>query len=68
MNANAKNQDGRTVLCEDSSNDNIEVLDLLIKAGADVNMADAYGNTPLQAAEKTFMKEIVQALLNAGAN
>jgi ankyrin repeat protein len=40
---------------------------LLVKAGADVNLADGKGVTPLQHAHASGYKEIETTLLAAGA-
>jgi ankyrin repeat protein len=43
------------------------IVDLLVKAGANVNLADGGGVTPLQHARSRGFKEIEQILLAAGA-
>lgn len=48
--------------------DGLEAVLLLIKAGAKINRADKYGNTPLHIASRYGHKEIVEALIHAGAN
>jgi ankyrin repeat protein len=44
-----------------------QILDLLVKAGADVNLADGNGVTPLQHARSAGYREMEQALAAAGA-
>jgi ankyrin repeat protein len=44
-----------------------EVVRLLGEAGADVNLADGQGMTPLQHAEKDGYAEIARILRDAGA-
>lgn len=46
----------------------IEMVKLLIKAGANVNCTDVDGNTPLIHATLNGYTEIVRLLINAGAN
>jgi len=43
-------------------------LDRLIEAGADVNVADVYGSTPLHAAARAGSAAKIEALIAAGAN
>jgi uncharacterized protein len=44
-----------------------EVISLLIEHGADVNIPDKDGVTPLQHAKEKDFKEIEQLLIRAGA-
>lgn len=44
----------------------IEILKLLLKAGADFNMKDAYGDTPIHLAISEGHVEIVKLLIDAG--
>ena len=46
----------------------IEIIDLLIKSGEDINGADPNGWTPLMNAAKKGREDIVRALLNHGAD
>ena len=45
-----------------------ECVDLLIKAGADVNMAEQYGLIALLAAAYYFYEKLTELLIDAGAN
>lgn len=46
-----------------------QIVDILLKAGADVNMKDCHGRTALlAAAESSYTTEAIQVLLNAGAD
>ena len=60
--------DGDTPLiraCQD--NDSLEIIQALVSAGADVNMMDNQGYTPLLTAVKWAHPEAVELLLSAGA-
>ncbi len=48
--------------------DNFEIMDLLLNAGADVNIVDNNGETPIEFAIKDNKFEIIQELLLHGAN
>ncbi len=51
------------------NNQNPEVLEVLVKAGAEVNAQDTDGVTPLMKASSYNQKpKILEVLLNAGAN
>jgi len=46
----------------------IETVKLLIEAGADLEMADKQGNTPLMIAKSNGSEEIIELLMEAGAD
>ena len=50
------------------NNTSPEVIRLLLKAGADVNAKDEYGNTPLHPAAAGSTPEVISVLLKAGAD
>jgi len=47
---------------------NMDVIKLLLKAGANVNKADKYGNAPLYKAASTGQLEVVKLLIDNGAD
>ena len=49
-------------------NDSFSVAKLLIERGADVNMANSYGHTPLHGAALNCRNEVVKFLLEKGAD
>ncbi len=59
---------GQTALIMAAKNQNFECVDLLLKAGADVNKEDRCGGAPLIWAAHSGAKECVKALLVAGAD
>jgi len=60
--------DGDPILIWAIKNDDIELAKLLIEKGADVNIAGEYGKTPLIVAAEKGHKDIVQLLIDRGAN
>jgi ankyrin repeat protein len=58
---------GRTALACAVMNEQIETVRLLIEAGADLEIADKQGNTPLMTAKSTGSEEIIELLKEAGA-
>lgn len=57
----------RTALFYAAMEGNVDVLCLLLKAGAEVNMVDKFGETPLEHAARKGHTEIVKILQAAGA-
>lgn len=63
------NRDGETPLMSAAWNEeNLDVMRLLITAGADVNVANDEGHTSLMSAAMWSDAELVEILLKAGAN
>ena len=65
---NAAEPDGTTALHWAVQRDNLEVVDLLLRAGASAKTANRYGVTPLSVACTNGNAAIIQKLLNAGAD
>ena len=63
----AANNDGDRPLMVASKKGNLELVKLLIKAGANVNLSDNEGWTPLIAAAHKGHKDVCKALLDNGA-
>ena len=61
---NAKESDGATALYVAIANDKDDVVKALIDKGADVNIADNTGRTPLMVAAEKGLLAITQALLS----
>ena len=58
---NAKeNEDGKTALMYAASQGNIEIVKLLINAGANINVKDNYGNTVFDYASNEVIKKVIQ--------
>lgn len=73
VDVNHVNNLGWTALLEaiilgDGGMDHQQIVDLLIAGGADVNLADNKGVTPLQHAKNRGYREMITALTNAGAS
>ena len=66
--ASAVEVDGTSALHWAVHNDDVEVVGLLVSAGADVNAANRYGVGPLQAACTSGNPQIVGLLVDAGAD
>lgn len=56
------------ILLGDGGKEHQQIVDLLIAGGADVNLADNQGVTPLQHAKNRGYREMMAALTNAGAS
>jgi ankyrin repeat protein len=65
---NAREVDGTTALHWAVRSDNLELVRLLLKAGADVRLANRYGVLPLTLAATNGDAAMVEALLAAGAD
>ena len=65
---NASQTDGATALEWAVHRDDLEIAELLVRAGANVNRANDYGTTPLWLACSNGNIAIVETLLQAGAN
>ncbi|XP_048373040.1 protein phosphatase 1 regulatory subunit 12C isoform X5 [Sphaerodactylus townsendi] len=65
---NGTNADGISALHQACIDENMEVVEFLVKNGADVNQADNEGWTPLHVAASCGYIEIAQYLLDHGAN
>lgn len=65
---NAKDSTGQTPLHWPSAHGRLEVVKLLLKAGADPNIKEHLGYTPLHVAAAYGHVEVVQCLLVAGAD
>lgn len=59
---------GRTALTSSTFYGNTEIIEILISAGADLNVQDNRGDTALVLATKSNYKEIVEMLINADAD
>lgn len=64
---NESNQNGKTPLLEATSMRRIDVMEILLKNGADVNISDYNGRTPLMYASVWWTKSGVELLLKYGA-
>jgi ankyrin repeat protein len=68
VDVNAQHTDGATALAWAASRDDLETVDLLIRAQANVNTPNEYGVTPLWLAATRGSAPMVNKLLEAGAN
>ena len=68
IDVNAARADGATALLWAAHWDDVEMADLLLRAGAKVDAADDYGVTPLARACENTSEAMVTRLLTAGAN
>lgn len=63
-----RNRKGRTALSEAAERGHLEVVDALIKRGADVGSRDTAGQTPLHLAVKNNVETVVESLIAGGAD
>jgi len=68
LDVNAPQADGTTALAWAAERDDLEMADLLIRAGAKVNTANDYGASPLWIACSNASTAMVEKLLKAGAD
>ncbi len=68
IDVNATQADGATALHWAAHWNDLEIADLLIRAGANANAANDYGVTPLSLACTNASAAMTEKLLNAGAN
>ena len=68
VDVNAPQADGTTALAWAAERDDLEMAELLIRAGAKVNAANDYGATPLWIACSNGSAAMAEKLLKAGAN
>ncbi|MGL9759365.1 MAG: ankyrin repeat domain-containing protein [Wolbachia sp.] len=65
---NSKSQIGKTLLYSAVGMKSLKLVEILIREGVDVNIADEDGQSPLHVAAKYGYIDIVQALIKAGAD
>ena len=63
-----RTSDGCTALCIAAYAGHLEVVQMLLKAGADLNQAKTDGCTPLHLATTRGHEDVVQTLIAAGAS
>src|SRR5215468_5287503 len=68
VDVNAPQADGTTALAWAAERDDLEMAELLIRAGAKVNSANDYGASPLWIACSNGNAAMVEKLLKAGAD
>lgn len=65
---NVINEQGQTLLHVAAHEGHVEIVDFLLRCGANLDARDRHGNTPLHCAVVSGREKIVQALVGAGAN
>jgi ankyrin repeat protein len=68
MNVNVQNHDGKTALIKSIQTKNLEIIQSIVDANADLNLMDRSGNGALTWAVIMKFYEGVRLLGNAGAN
>src|SRR5450755_2356969 len=68
VDVNAPQVDGMTALAWAAHNDDVEIADLLIRAGANAKIASRYGISPLTEAATNANPAMIEMLLKAGAD
>ena len=68
VDVNTKSADGTTALHWAIYRDNVQLVQRLVKAGANVNAANEFGSTPLSEATVVGDAAVIDALLAAGAD
>ena len=63
-----KQKNDTTPLIAASHNGHVEIVDLLIKGGADCNKSNGYGASPLYEFSRAGHVDIVDLLIKSGAN
>ncbi len=66
--ANAKDAEGQTLLCDAVERENTELVSLLLSKGSDANAQGSKGQTPLRLAVQKGNKAVVLLLANKGAD
>jgi len=65
---NAKDEVGSTALCRAATLGHVDVISILLNAGANINLANTNGNTPLHLACYEGIQNAATLLLKAGAS
>lgn len=65
---NVVNEQGQTLLHVAAHEGHVEIVDFLLRCGANLDARNRHGNTPLHCAVVSGREKIVQALVGAGAN
>jgi ankyrin repeat protein len=63
-----RNREGRTALSEAAERGHVEVVDALIRRGADINSRDNTGKSPLHLAVQNDLETVVESLISCGAD